>query len=56
VAKLRVIMKGCQIKVFFDEKQVFDLCDKTFKEGHVGLWTKSDAVAYFDNLELKILP
>jgi hypothetical protein len=54
--KLRVIMRGCQIKVFFDEKQVFDLCDKTFREGHVGLWTKSDAVTYFDNLELKILP
>lgn len=52
---LRVMMKGCRVKVFFDEKPVFDLCDETFKEGLVGLWTKSDAVTYFDNLKLEIL-
>ncbi|HKC96367.1 MAG TPA: hypothetical protein VKB81_20335 [Nitrospira sp.] len=50
---LRVIMRGCRVQVFFDENQVFELCDETFKEGHVGLWTKSDAVTYFDNLSLK---
>ena len=53
---LRVRTSGCRIQVFFDEKQVFDLCDKTFKEGRVGLWTKSDAVTYFDDLQLRILP
>lgn len=51
---LRVIMNGCQIQVFFDEKQVFDLCDQTFTAGQVGLWTKSDAVTYFDDLKLRI--
>lgn len=50
---LRVMMRGCWAQVFFDEKQVFDLCDETFKEGLVGLWTKSDAVTYFDNLRLQ---
>jgi len=50
---LRVVMRGCQVNVFFDEKQVFELCDETFKEGLIGLWTKSDAVTYFDNLRLK---
>ncbi len=50
---LHVIMKGCRVQVLFDEKQVFELCDETFKEGLVGLWTKSDAVTYFDNLRLK---
>jgi hypothetical protein len=50
---LRVIMRGCWVQVSFDEKQVFELCDKTFKEGLVGLWTKSDAVTYFDNLKLQ---
>ena len=50
---LRVTMRGCQIQVYFDQKQVFDLCDQTFKEGLVGLWTKSDAVTYFDDLRLQ---
>ncbi len=53
---LRVTMRGCRAQVFFDEQQVFDLCDDAFKEhGRVGLWTKSDAVTYFDNLKLQIL-
>ncbi len=52
---LRVITKGCIVRVFFDEKQVFDLCDQTFTTGRVGLWTKSDAVTYFDDLKLQIV-
>jgi hypothetical protein len=52
---LRVITKGCRVQVFFDEKQVFDLCDQTFSTGRVGLWTKSDAVTYFDDLKLQIM-
>ncbi|UVT15383.1 MAG: DUF1080 domain-containing protein [Nitrospira sp.] len=51
---LRVVTKGCQIQVFFDEKPVFDLCDQTFTSGHIGLWTKSDAITYFDDLKLQI--
>ena len=52
---LQVINRGCRIQVFYDEKQVFDLCDKTFSTGEIGLWTKSDAVTYFDNLRLQLL-
>jgi hypothetical protein len=52
---LRVAMKGCQVQVFFDEQPAFDLCDDTFKAGMVGLWTKSDAVTYFDDLKLEVL-
>jgi hypothetical protein len=52
--RLRVITNGCQIRVFFDGKQVFDLCDQTFTTGQIGLWTKSDAVTYFDDLKLQI--
>ncbi|MBH0191719.1 MAG: hypothetical protein HP492_08170 [Nitrospira sp.] len=51
---LRVITNGCQVQVFFDGKRVFDLCDQTFTTGQVGLWTKSDAVTYFDDLTLRI--
>lgn len=38
----------------FDGKQVFDLCDQIFTTGRIGLWTKSDAVTYFDDLKLQI--
>ena len=52
---LRVMHLGCQINIFYDDKQVFDLCDKTFHTGTIGLWTKSDAVTYFDDLQLQHL-
>src|SRR6266571_7399235 len=52
---LRVITRGCQIRVLYDEGQVFDLCDNTFTRGRVGLWTKSDAVTYFDDLKVRML-
>jgi hypothetical protein len=53
--ELRVRTEGCRIQVFYDAQSVFDLCDRTFTAGRVGLWTKSDAVTYFDNLELKLI-
>lgn len=52
---LRVIHQGCRIQVFYDEKPVFDLCDRTFTTGRIGLWTKSDAVTYFDDIQLQKL-
>ncbi len=51
---LRVLTRGCRVQVFFDDTQVFDLCDQTFTAGRVGLWTKSDAITYFDDLKLQI--
>ena len=50
---LRVTHQGCSVNIFYDDKQVFDLCDKTFQAGMIGLWTKSDAVTYFDDLQLQ---
>src|SRR5438309_4043288 len=52
---LRVITRGCQVRVLYDERQVFDLCDHTFTRGRIGLWTKSDAVTYFDDLKVHVL-
>jgi hypothetical protein len=52
---LRVVNRGCRIEVFYDEKRVFDLCDNAFTQGRVGLWTKSDAITYFDDFELQLL-
>ena len=53
--QLGVIQQGCRIQVFYDRKPVFDLCDRTFKDGTIGLWTKSDAVTYFDDLQMQVL-
>lgn len=50
---LRVTHRGCQITIFYDGKQVLDLCDRTFHSGTIGLWTKSDAVTYFDDLRFE---
>jgi hypothetical protein len=50
---LRVTHQGCRVNIFYDEKQVFDFCDKTYRDGMIGLWTKSDAVTYFDDLRLQ---
>jgi hypothetical protein len=53
--QLRVRMEGCNIHVSFDERPVFKLCDETFTKGRIGLWTKSDAVTHFDDLQLELL-
>jgi len=50
---LRITHQDCRVNIFYDDKQVFDLCDKTFHAGMIGLWTKSDAVTYFDDLQLQ---
>lgn len=43
--------RGDHIQVHWDGKQVLDHHDGTFSEaGRVGLWTKADSVAYFDDL------
>ncbi len=52
--QLRVRMEGCNIHVSFDERPVFKLCEETFKKGRIGLWTKSDAVTHFDDLQLDV--
>jgi len=51
--RLRVQMRGCDARVWFDEQAVFTLCDRTFAKGYVGLWTKSDAITYFDDLQFQ---
>jgi hypothetical protein len=52
---LRVTHQGCRVNIYYDDKQVFDLCEKTFHTGMIGLWTKSDAVTYFDDFQLQHL-
>ena len=52
---LQVLVRGNRFKILFDEQPVFDVQDETFRTGQIGLWTKADAVTYFDNLRLSVL-
>lgn len=52
---LRVIQHGCEIQVRYDDEAIFQLCDNTYAQGRIGLWTTSDAVTYFDDLQLRSL-
>jgi hypothetical protein len=51
---LRVAMTGGSIKCALDGKTYLDVTDDTFKEaGMIGLWSKSDAQTFFDDLTVE---
>lgn len=51
---LRVVMTDDHIECYLDGKKYLDVRDATFREaGQVGLWTKADAVTYFDDLSAR---
>ena len=42
--------------VYLNNKEIFQVKDETFTNaGKIGLWTKADAVSYFDNFQVKKL-
>ncbi len=49
---IRVVAKGDHITCWFDGKQLIDTHDKTYSTGKIGLWTKSDSVIAFDDLNV----
>ncbi len=44
---------GNDIKCYYDGKLYLHVKDNTFNAGKVGLWTKADAVTYFDDLSVE---
>lgn len=53
---LRVVAKGAVFGTYLDGEKIFDVDDATFTaSGQVGVWTKADSVAYFDDLKLTIV-
>ncbi|GIV33838.1 MAG: hypothetical protein KatS3mg031_1373 [Chitinophagales bacterium] len=53
---LRLIAKGDLFTVFLDGNELFQVKDSTFRApGKIGLWTKADAVTYFDQLQVEEL-
>ena len=52
--KLKVV--GNLFAVYLNNKEIFQVEDETFTNaGKIGLWTKADAVSYFDNFKVKNL-
>jgi hypothetical protein len=52
---MRIVVKGDQMECLYDGKQHLAVRDPTFKRGKIGLWTKADAVTYFDDLRARPL-
>ncbi len=50
---LKISMQGSKIKCYFNDNLQLETTDKTFPDaGKIGLWTKSDAVTYFDDMQI----
>ena len=51
---IKIIARKNRIQCFYDEQPYLEVTDDTFlKKGKIGLWTKADAVTYFDDLEVR---
>jgi hypothetical protein len=50
---IRIINEDDKIQCYYDAKLYLEVSDNTFKNGKIGLWTKADAVTYFDDLEVE---
>ena len=52
---LKIVVKDDLFTVFLNGKEIFKVQDNTFTNaGKVGLWTKADAVTYFDDMKIQI--
>ena len=52
--KLKLKVEDNLFTVYLNGKQIFQVKDNTFtQKGKVGLWTKADAVTYFDDFTIK---
>lgn len=50
---LRITMEGSEIVGYLDDRKLLEAEDSTFLDvGKIGLWSKSDAQSYFDDLEV----
>ena len=52
--ELRVEVRGNAFRGFLDGTQVVDTTDDRYQNGGIGLWTKSDSVTCFDDVELSL--
>ena len=50
---LKVKNVGNHIQCWYDGNLYLDVTDESFTSGKVGLWTKADAVTWFDNVKIE---
>ncbi len=50
---LRVVAIGDHIQAYLNDRLLLDHHDSRYRSGQIGLWTKSDSVTAFDDLEIK---
>ncbi len=50
---IKIITLKDNIQCYYDGSPYLDVNDNTFQKGKIGLWTKADAVTYFDDLEVR---
>lgn len=53
---LRVVAVGDLVQAYLNGKLLLDHRDSRFRSGQIGLWTKTDSVTAFDDLEIKAYP
>ncbi len=52
---MKIVQKGNHFECYLNGKKYLSGKDNHFKNaGGVGLWTKADAVTYFDNFKVKV--
>ena len=52
---VRAVQRGEHIQCYLDGQLLLDVRDDTIRDaGAIGLWSKADAVTWFDNLTLKL--
>ncbi len=51
---LMVECRGPFISGYWNDRLLIEVRDETFAAGRVGLWTISDSVSYFDDLEITV--
>lgn len=53
---LRVVVRGDLFEIYLNNHKLFEVSNKVFSgPGKIGLWTKADAVTYFDDLRVEVL-
>jgi hypothetical protein len=53
---LGIVARGDRFTISFDGHELFTANDRTFASaGRIGLWTKSDSITWFENIEVKPL-
>ncbi|MCP4253534.1 MAG: DUF1080 domain-containing protein [Candidatus Scalindua sp.] len=51
---IRILARKNKIQCFYEGQLYLEVTDDTFlNKGKIGLWTKADAVTYFDDLEVR---